>query len=299
MASFEELPTGARQAGLGNAFTAIADDVYSTYYNPAGLAQLHRSEFTAYYAKLYSGLTDGSSIGRDFVAYGHPTAKHGTFGISYLSLSLADLYSESTFGLHYGYALHEKWNLGGSIKFLKKSFGSDTYTANAINSDTGASLGAPDPLFAQNGTSKSAASFDVGAQYRISKIYGVGVAILNANSPNMALSPADTDKVSAVYKVGLARHTQTSAVDVEVSQRQFTTSEYRLNMGGERWLRGGFGIRGGIGFGQRQYQITTIGFSYRWENLEFDYALIYPLTGIKGTFGTNQLSMTFRFGRRN
>src|SRR6267142_699414 len=127
-ASFEELPTGARAAGLGNAFTAIADDVYSTYYNPAGLAQLHRSEFTAYYAKLYSGLTDGSSIGRDFVAYGHPTAKHGTFGFSYLSLSLAGLYDESTMAFHYAHSYREKWNFGGSLKILKKSFGSDAYT---------------------------------------------------------------------------------------------------------------------------------------------------------------------------
>jgi hypothetical protein len=298
-ASFEELPTGARQAGLGNAFTALADDVYSTYYNPAGLAQLHRSEFTAYYAKLYSGLTDGSSIGRNFVAYGHPTAKRGTFGISYLSLSLADLYSESTFGFHYAQAIREKWNLGGSIKFLKKSFGSDIYTENAINSDSGQQLNAPDPLFAKNGSSKSAASFDMGAQYRISKIYGVGLAILNVNSPNMALSPSDTDKVAAVYKAGLARRTKTSSVDAEISAREFTSREYRFNMGGERWLRGGFGIRGGLGFGQRQYQVTSIGFSYRWESLQFDYALIYPLTGIKGTFGTNQLSMTFRFGRKN
>ena len=284
---------------MGSAFTALADDVYSTYYNPAGLAQLHRSEFTAYYAKLYSGLTDGSSIGRDFVAYGHPTEKHGTFGFSYLSLSLADLYSETTFGFHYAYAYRERWNLGASIKYLKKSFGSDQYTQNAINSDTGASLGGPDPLFAANGTSKSAESFDLGAQYRISKIYGVGLAILNINSPNMALSSGDTDKVSSVYKVGLARRTQLSAVDVEISESQFTSSDYRLNIGGERWLRGGFGMRAGLGFGSRQYEMTTVGFSYRMDNLEFDYALIYPLTGIAGTFGTNQLSMTFRFGRRN
>jgi uncharacterized protein UPF0164 len=298
-ASFEELPTGARQAGMGNAFTALADDVYSTYYNPAGLAQLHRSEFTAYYAKLYSGLTDGSSIGRDYIAYGHPTAKHGTFGFSYLSLSLAGLYDESTMAFHYAHAYREKWNFGGSLKILKKSFGSDAYTQNAINADTGASLGAPDPLFAQNGTSKTSESFDLGAQYRISKIYGLGFTILNINSPNMALSPSDTDKVSAVYKMGLARRTTTSAVDLEVSERQFTSSEYRFNMGGERWMRGGFGIRGGLGFGQRQYEITTIGFSYRWDSLQFDYALVYPLTGIQGTFGTNQISMTFRFGRKN
>ena len=299
LASFEELPTGARQAGLGSAFTAIADDVYSAYYNPSGLAQLHRSEFTAYYAKLYSGLTDGSSIGRSFVAYGHPTSKYGTFGFSYLSLSLADLYSESTFALHYANAIGERWNLGGSLKYLNKSFGSDMYTENAINSDNGLSLNAPDPLFAKFGTSKSAMSFDVGAQYRISRIYGVGLTILNLNSPNMALSPGDTDQVAAVYKAGLARKTKTSSVDAEVSMRKFTSEEYRFNMGGERWFRENFAFRGGLGFGQRQYQVTSIGFSYKWEALQFDYALIYPLTGIKGTFGTNQVSMTFRFGRKN
>ena len=299
-ASFEELPTGARQAGLGNAFTAIADDVYATYYNPAGLVQLRRSEFSAYYAKLYGGLTDGSSIGRSFIAYGHPTAKYGTFGFSYLDLSLAGLYSESTFALHYAAAVRERWNLGGSIKLLRKSFGSDPYTANAINSDTGASLGAPDPLFAKNGTSKSAVSFDLGTQYRLSRIYGIGLAILNVNSPNMALSPGDTDQVAAVYKAGLARRTRMSSVDAEVSMRKFTgDEEYRFNIGGERWVRENIAVRAGLGFGQRQYQVTSIGFSYKWEAFQFDYALIYPLTGIKGTFGTNQLSMTFRFGRKN
>jgi hypothetical protein len=127
----------------------------------------------------------------------------------------------------------------------------------------------------------------------------LGIAILNANSPNMALDTADTDKVAAIYKIGLARRTKTSSVDVEVSRRQFTGDEMRFNMGGERWLSGGFGIRGGLGFGQRQYQVTSIGFSYRWDSLQFDYAMIYPLTGIKGTFGTHQLSMTFKFGRKN
>ncbi len=298
-ASFEELPTGARQAGLGGSFAGLADDVLASYYNPAGLAQLNRSELNASYSKLYSGLTDGSSISRSYVAYGHPTAKRGTFGVSYLSLSLAGLYSESTMSLHYAHSVRDRWNLGGSLKFLKKSFGTDAYTDNAINSDTGASLGAPDPLFAQNGTSKSAASFDLGAQYRISRIYGLGLAILNLNSPNMALSTSDTDKVGSIYKAALARRTKISAVNVEISAREFTSREFRFLIGGERWLKGGFGFRGGLGFGQRQYQMTSLGFSYRWDNLQVDYALIYPLSGVKGTFGTNQVSMSFRFGRKN
>ena len=298
-ASFEELPTGARAAGMGDAFTAVADDVYSTYYNPAGLVQLHRSEFTAYYSKLYSGLTDGSNIAREYVAYGHPTANYGTFGFSYLSLSLSGLYSESTTALSYAHPLYDRWNLGGSIKFLRKSFGSDQYTDSAINSDTGASLNAPDPLFAKNGTSKTAVGFDLGAQYRLSRIYGLGVAILNMNSPNTALSSSDQDTAAAVYKVGLARRTKTSTVDTELSMRKFVDEEFRLNIGGERWIAQNFGLRAGLGFGQRGYEITSFGFTYRWDSLEFGYALVYPLGSVQGTFGTNQLSMTFRFGRKN
>jgi hypothetical protein len=298
-ASFEQLPTGGRQAGLGNAFVALADDVYSAYYNPAGLVQVKRSEFTAFYSRLYAGLSDNSSISRSYVGYAHPLRKYGTLGFSFLSLDLSGLYSESTMALHYAHAVREKWNLGGSLKFLRKSFGSDPYTQSAINSDTGASLGGADPLFAQNGTSKSGMALDVGAQYRLSKIYGLGFAIQNINSPNMALSSSDSDKVSSVFTAGIARRTKVAAIDVDVSRRQFTSDDYRLNIGAERWLTSGIGFRGGLGFGSRGYQVTSMGFSYKWENAEFDYGLIYPLSGIQGTFGTHQLTVTFRFGRRS
>ncbi len=284
---------------MANAFSALADDVYAAYYNPAGLVQIKRSEFTAYYSRLYAGLSDGSNIARSYVAYAHPLRKYGTVGMSFLNLDLSGLYSETTIALHYAQAIKEKWNLGGSLKFLRKSFGSDTYTQSAINADTGATLGAPDPLFAKNGTSKTGMAIDVGAQYRLSKIYGLGFSILNINSPNMALDSSDSDKVPSSYKAGIARRTKTSSVDVDVTRTQFTSDDYRLNMGAERWLGGGIGIRGGIGFGSRSYQVTAMGFSYRWDNAEFDYGLIYPLTGIQGTFGTHQLTVTFRFGRRD
>jgi hypothetical protein len=32
------MPVGARQLGMGEAATALSDDVYGTYWNPAGLA---------------------------------------------------------------------------------------------------------------------------------------------------------------------------------------------------------------------------------------------------------------------
>jgi long-chain fatty acid transport protein len=47
---FETLGIGARAQGMGSAFTAVADDLFAIYYNPAGLAQLERHAIIAGYA---------------------------------------------------------------------------------------------------------------------------------------------------------------------------------------------------------------------------------------------------------
>src|SRR5688572_29976247 len=41
-AQFLRIGQGARAEGMGGAFTAIADDAYAVYWNPAGLAQITR-----------------------------------------------------------------------------------------------------------------------------------------------------------------------------------------------------------------------------------------------------------------
>ncbi len=40
---------GARAMGMGGAYTAVADDISATYYNPAGLAQIHGHQATFEY----------------------------------------------------------------------------------------------------------------------------------------------------------------------------------------------------------------------------------------------------------
>src|SRR5690242_15144104 len=52
-----EPPVGVRAAGMGGAFTAVADDASATVWNPAGLAS--GSYFSA--AVDRSGVTDGGS----------------------------------------------------------------------------------------------------------------------------------------------------------------------------------------------------------------------------------------------
>ena len=45
--SFNPLGAGARGLGMGGAFIAVADDGTAASFNPAGLAQLRRTEFAA------------------------------------------------------------------------------------------------------------------------------------------------------------------------------------------------------------------------------------------------------------
>ncbi|MEW6086725.1 MAG: PorV/PorQ family protein [bacterium] len=53
-AAFLKIGQSVRALGMGKAFTAIADDASASYWNPAGLAQLHKKEIMFMYNKPFS-----------------------------------------------------------------------------------------------------------------------------------------------------------------------------------------------------------------------------------------------------
>ena len=85
-ADFLTFGTGARPLGMGNAFTAIADEASTTYYNPAGIAQLTHHEFNF----MHATLADLASY--NVASYIYPqTGKKMTFGISWLRVGVDDI----------------------------------------------------------------------------------------------------------------------------------------------------------------------------------------------------------------
>jgi hypothetical protein len=64
-ASFTLQGAGARAAGMGGAFTAVADDATAASFNPAGLAQLLVPEASVVWSR-----TDSTDNYRGFVSFG-------------------------------------------------------------------------------------------------------------------------------------------------------------------------------------------------------------------------------------
>jgi hypothetical protein len=296
--SFEPAPIGARAAGMAEAYTMVSDDALALYYNPAGLVHIRRPEVGTYHGKLFMGVDDNSEVTRSFVGFVEPLKKPrwGAVGISYQQLSLTGLYTESAIGLSYGKAMRKNWNMGMTLKMLTVNYGSDAYTDNAINVDTGYSRGDRDPVF-EGQRSKSALGLDLGTQYRLNQNYAVGAALRNVNKPKLGLEDK-SEEAPFIYTVGLGRWTRVSAVSLEIMGREFVGGQdMRTSFGGERWFMSGFGLRAGLGMGSRGYRNVSAGGSFRMDGFQVDYAVQYPLQGIEKTAGSHMVSLTFRFGK--
>ena len=83
-AEFLTYPMGARAVGMGRAYTAVANDIQTASWNPAGFALLRKKEVC--YSRLNSfefqvGDTE-DSINNNLISVGIPTSLYGTFGFS-------------------------------------------------------------------------------------------------------------------------------------------------------------------------------------------------------------------------
>jgi hypothetical protein len=126
----------ARVIGLGNAFTGLADDIESVYYNSSGLANLD------YYAVAYSkgqGFTFiiDDYIAEDFAVVLPVFKKLGIFALSLNRLSLLDFdFKENIFQLHFARMLVENLSIGASINYYHMEFDSksiDETSGNAFD----------------------------------------------------------------------------------------------------------------------------------------------------------------------
>ena len=306
-AAFEDLGAGARAPGMGNAFTAVADDAYAVFYNPAGLSQLASPEFSASYSRLFMGLTDNSNLGLSNLVYATPLkgGAWGRFGFGWQRFSLVDLYSEQTLIFSYsGSPLLRRSEIGTldwgvNLKYLSRSFTTPPEAYNA-KSDGLAFTGLPDPVLS-GANSMNTLDADAGLLLRATQRLSFGLMVTHLLEPSVGFAD-NTDVLSRGYKLGFgfkSLWTNLSS-DLQFSRAPDGSLDKLAVVAAERYFptleHGQFGVRGSLGLGTRDLREVTAGLSYRINAIQLDYAFMLPLGTIQGTDGTHRVGLTYHFG---
>ncbi len=307
-AAFEDEGAGARAAGMGNAFTAIADDAYALHYNPAGLALLARPELAMSYTRHFMGLTDDSELSTSFLGYAHPLpGGNGTLGGAWQQFALNPAaYREQTLYLSYGRPVAKDLGPGDlygglTAKYLRRSFGSFPEAANAMGGASGFDSTGPDSALT-NSSSAGAIDADLGLLYRFKRHYAIGLALQHVNEPNVAFGAGETDRLARSASLGLAYRSLLSNIALQLDTRKspLGSRDLRLTTALERWfpklLIGEFGLRGALAVGSRDLKELTAGLSYRTRRIQVDYGFGMPLGGISSA-GSHRVGFSVRFGK--
>jgi hypothetical protein len=148
-ANFLKIGIGPRAIAMGEAQVALADDVYATYWNPAGLARLATAEAGFAHAQYLQ------SINEEYAAYAMPTGAFGTFAgsISYFNVGKFQGFDASgqpttdvgandmAVGFSYAHALYHDRRYGADLsagvtgRWVRERL--DTESASAYGGDLG------------------------------------------------------------------------------------------------------------------------------------------------------------------
>jgi hypothetical protein len=119
--AFLEIPLGARAAGMGSAFAAVANDGTAFFWNPAGVAMMHRREVSVMYLNQFDGMAQ-----YNFIGYTHQLSKDYGFSVAWIRYSVGNIPETSALG-------DTKNDRGNpNYNFTQYFHGQFNYTDNAL-----------------------------------------------------------------------------------------------------------------------------------------------------------------------
>ncbi len=190
------LGAGARALGMGSAFVAVSDDATALYWNPAGLAQLKRTEIQAQHAEQFGG-----TVNHDFIAVGIP-GEFGSFGVGLVRLGVDGITlssledpslplgsgnrpvasgkvgtSDYTLNLGYGRTIRKNLSIGATVKLIWRN------------------------LEAGNGTGYG---LDVGIHYGYQDTWRIGAVLRDATRTRITFDSGARDRIQPSLNFGAA-----------------------------------------------------------------------------------------------
>jgi len=270
-----KIGVGARALGMGEAYTAMADDVSSLYWNPAGLALMQERQASFMYNQMVNDLKYQNA------AVGIPL-ENGAIGgsLSYLSYgniagydptgkSIGNQSAYSAVGTVGAAWLGNQWSAGLNLKGIQEKLADEK--ANGIATDLGVNLIYPKPV--------------LGGTVRLGGVYqnlGSGMKFIDEKSP-----------LPSTWKVGLAAvQLINRKLNVSADYAQPKDEDSVMSFGAEYWLSRFIALRGGYVNNHREGSGMRAGLGLRISRISFDYA--YAGQGELGM--SHRYEMSFRFG---
>jgi len=208
--AFLEIGTGARATAMGEAFTGIADDVTSIYWNPAGLGQVDNVQIMLMHNQWFQNVV------YEYAAGSLPLL-NGALGLSatYVNYGSMDKLDESGFNLGsftaydlnlaaaYGMKISDNFLLGAGLKL---------------------------PMSVIDNASQTSFAVDLGFLYKISgfELLQIGLTIMNVGTKVGAATQPSQIKLG----LGLMDAVDGLKVGLDVNRHIFEDS-LQINMGAE------------------------------------------------------------------
>ena len=139
--TFLKIGVGAKAIGMGESQVAATDDLYASYWNPAGLARLEKPQLALMHNEWFAG------INHEFVGVALPLGSIGTVGASASFLSFGELLGRDPDGnetsifrpydlamiLSYARGFGKSFAFGANAKFLREQIADETGTGIAFD----------------------------------------------------------------------------------------------------------------------------------------------------------------------
>lgn len=141
-----KIGVGGRATGMGGAYTAVADDISSIYWNPGGLANVNSNEAYFNHTSLYA------DIGVDYASFASHLSGFGTIGAFVTVLSVDEMpvrtienprgtgeffdVGSIVIGLSYARNLTDNFSIGVNLKYINESIYNMSSTGMAVDIGT-------------------------------------------------------------------------------------------------------------------------------------------------------------------
>ena len=146
VAQFLEIGVGAGATGMGEAYTVMANDASSAFWNPAGIADVGRNSLYTTYTQWPANISIGA------LSYARTLGNFGTVAVSSIYLSTSDMeittidnpegtgeyfgISNYSLGLSYSRYLTDKVSVGITTKFIHEGYYDYGYSTWALDMGT-------------------------------------------------------------------------------------------------------------------------------------------------------------------